>query len=58
MPVEVVEGTRPGWSVGEVEQIECGKEWAANKANDVYYAPEKCLDEGLSSPLVFHILPL
>ena len=52
MSVEVVEGTRPGWSVGEVEQIECGKEWAANKANDVYNAPEECLHDGSSPPLI------
>ena len=57
MSVEVVEGAWPGWSVSEVKQIVCRKEWATNKANDVYNAPEECLHDGLFPPLIPHIFP-
>ena len=51
MPVIIIEGTGPGWSVSKVKQIVCYKEWATNKADEVYNVPEECLHDGSQPPL-------
>jgi hypothetical protein len=38
--------------VSKVKEIVSGKEWATNKANDVYNAPQECLHYRSSPPLI------
>ncbi len=51
MPIIIVKGTRPSWSVTKIKKVICCKKWANNKADEVYNAAEECLHNLFIPPL-------
>lgn len=43
MPIIIVKGTRPGWSMAKIKKVICCKKRAKNQANDIHNAPDECL---------------